>query len=145
MEETLGWSLGTDRLAPSAFFTQWQKMSQIRKISSYNTSTLHAYKKLIYFQCSHHNAKMKWNESGFRPPLCTYRLNWAGRTSWGWWPGGWLRWHCPPDTGFEIRALAVWGRARYHNTDFHTWMGKKNIFCFFQTAETANLGPPPSS
>ena len=27
----------------------------------------------------------KWNESGFRPPLCTYRLNWARRTSWGWW------------------------------------------------------------
>ena len=31
--------------------------------------------------------KMKWNESGFRPPLCTYRLNWARRTSWGWWDG----------------------------------------------------------
>ena len=29
--------------------------------------------------------KMKWDESGFRPPLCTYRLNWARRTSWGWW------------------------------------------------------------
>ena len=29
--------------------------------------------------------EMKWNESGFRPPLCTYRLNWATRTSWGWW------------------------------------------------------------
>ena len=29
--------------------------------------------------------KKKWNESGFRPPLCTYRLNWARRTSWGWW------------------------------------------------------------
>ena len=28
---------------------------------------------------------VKWNESGFRPPLCTYRLNWARRTSWGWW------------------------------------------------------------
>ena len=28
---------------------------------------------------------MKWNESGFRPPLCTYKLNWARRTSWGWW------------------------------------------------------------
>ena len=27
----------------------------------------------------------KWNESGFRPPLCTYRLNWVRRTSWGWW------------------------------------------------------------
>ena len=27
----------------------------------------------------------KLNESGFRPPLCIYRLNWARRTSWGWW------------------------------------------------------------
>ena len=33
-------------------------------------------------QCYH---GYKWNESGFRPPLCTYRLNWARRTSWGWW------------------------------------------------------------
>ena len=31
------------------------------------------------------DAIKKWNESGFRPPLCTYRLNWARRTSWGWW------------------------------------------------------------
>ena len=30
-------------------------------------------------------SQVKWNESGFRPPLCTYRLNWARRTSWGWW------------------------------------------------------------
>ena len=59
----------------------------------------------------------------------------------------WLKWHCPPDTGFEIRTLAVWGRARYlsvteapHNTDFHTWMGKKH-FCFFQTAGTGNRTP----
>ena len=58
-----------------------------------------------------------------------------------------MRWHCPPDTGFEIRALAVWGRARYlsvteapHNTNFHTWMGKKQ-FCFFQTAGTGNRTP----
>ena len=29
--------------------------------------------------------RLKWNESGFRPHLCTYRLNWARRTSWGWW------------------------------------------------------------
>ena len=43
----------------------------------------------------------------------------------------WMRWHCPPDTGFEIRALAVWGRARYlsvteapNNTEFYTWMKK---------------------
>ena len=33
----------------------------------------------------HTVAKMKWNESGFRPPLCTCRLNWARRASWGWW------------------------------------------------------------
>ena len=58
-----------------------------------------------------------------------------------------MRWHCTPDTGFEIRALAVWGRARYlsvteapHNTDFHTWMGKKH-FCFFETAETGSRAP----
>ena len=25
----------------------------------------------------------------------------------------WIRWHCPPDTGFEIRAPVVWDRARY--------------------------------
>ena len=57
----------------------------------------------------------------------------------------WLRWHCLPDTGFEIRALVVWGRARYlsvteapHNTDFPTWTGKKH---FFQTAETGNRTP----
>ena len=31
------------------------------------------------------NKFVVWNESGFRPPLCTYRLNWARRTSWGWW------------------------------------------------------------
>ena len=29
--------------------------------------------------------EIKWNKSGFMPPLCTYRLNWARRTSWGWW------------------------------------------------------------
>ena len=27
----------------------------------------------------------KWNESGFRPLLCTYRLNWARIIYWGWW------------------------------------------------------------
>ena len=27
----------------------------------------------------------KRNESGFRPLLCTYRLNLTRRTSWGWW------------------------------------------------------------
>ena len=31
------------------------------------------------------NGWNKWNESGFRPLLCTHRLNWARRTSWGRW------------------------------------------------------------
>ena len=76
----------------------------------------------------------------------------------------WMRWHCPPDTGFEIRAQAVWGRARYlsvteapHNTDSHTWMGR-NIFVSLKPPRpgteprtlawkaavlTTTLGPPP--
>ena len=70
-----------------------------------------------------------------------------GQTGPGEPPEDGLKWHCPSDQGFEIRVLAVWGRARYlsvteapHNTDFHTWMGKKH-FCFFQTAETGNQTP----
>ena len=51
----------------------------------------------------------------------------------------WMRWHCRPDTGFEIRALAVWGRARYlsateapHNIEFLRVSGGAT-FCFFAT------------
>ena len=76
----------------------------------------------------------------------------------------WVRWHCPPDTGFKIQTLEVWGRARYlsvteapHNTEFYAWMGKK-----LQTAENEkqipnsnvngsgdkhypSIGPPPGA
>ena len=51
--------------------SQWTHTSAQR---SHNTSTV-----TLYY------VEMKWNESGFRPPLCTYRLNWARRTSWGLW------------------------------------------------------------
>ena len=61
-----------------------------------------------------------------------------------------MRWHCPPDSGFEIRALAVWGRVRYlsvtetpHNIDFYAWMGKKHFY-FFQAAVTGNQTPSSS-
>ena len=84
------------------------------------------------------------NECGFRPPLGTYRLNWARRTTWGWWD------ECPTDRGFEIRAMKVWGRARclsvteaLHNTEFYEWMEKKHV-CFFQTAETGKRTPSSS-
>ena len=76
----------------------------------------------------------------------------------------WMRWHCPPDTVFEIRTLAVSGRARYlsvteapHNTEFHTWMGKKHFvylkpprpgtepqtLAWKAAVLTTTLGPPP--
>ena len=43
-----------------------------------------------------------------------------------------------PDTGFEIRTMTVWGRARYfsvaeapHNIEF-LLMSREEIFCFFE-------------
>ena len=30
----------------------------------------------------------------------------------------WMWWHCPPDTGTEIRVLEVWGRARYLSSTY---------------------------
>ena len=67
-----------------------------------------------------------WNEWGFRTPLCTYRFNWARRTSWGWWGER-------DDTGFEIRTLAVWCRARYLSVpvptilNIYDWAGKTHL------------------
>ena len=48
----------------------------------------------------------KWNEWGFRPLLCTYRLNWARRTSAGWWD----EWD---DTALQKQDSEIWGRACY--------------------------------
>ena len=103
----------------------------------------------------------KRNESGFRPPVCTYRLNWAGK---------------PPEDGEhgEMIEMTLSSRHRIRNwseaehatsrsrrlptilTFTRGW--GRNSFCFFQTAETGNrtlnsgvkgsganhyLGPPP--
>ena len=50
-----------------------------------------------------------------------------------------MRWHCPPDRGFEVRALAVWGRVLYlsvteapHNIESLRVSGEET-FCFFET------------
>ena len=87
---------------------------------------------------------MKWNESGFRPPLCTYRLNWAGRTSWGWWDD----WD---DTVLQTQdsKFKPWRSEAEHATSrsrrlptiltFTRGWGR-NIF-LFQTAETGNRTP----
>ena len=89
--------------------------------------------------------EMKWNESGFRPPLCTYRLNWARRTSWGWWDDWDDTVLQTQDSKFEpwrSEAEHATSRSRRLPTilTFTRGWGRNN-FCFFQTAETGNRTP----
>ena len=91
------------------------------------------------------SSRMKWNESGFRPLLCTYRLNWARRTSWGWWDD-WddtvlqhkIRNSSPGGLRPSTLPLGHGGSPQY-------WLshvdGEETFFCFFQTAETGNRTP----
>ena len=87
----------------------------------------------------------KWNESGFRPPLCTYRLNWARRTSWGWWDDWNDSVFQTQDSKFEpwrSEAEHATSRSRRLPTILTFTRGwGRNIFCFFQTAETGNRTP----
>ena len=89
--------------------------------------------------------KMKWNESGFRPPLCTYRLNWARRTSWGWWDDWDDTVLQTQDSKFEpwrSEAEHTTSRSRRLPTILTFTRGwGRNIICFFQTAETGNRTP----
>ena len=97
------------------------------------------------FEKMHCRRGKKWNESGFRPPLCTYRLNWARRTSWGWWDD----WD---DTVFQTQdsKFVPWRSEAEHATSRSRRLPtiltfkrgwERNIFCFFQTAETGNRNP----
>ena len=68
--------------------------------------------------------------------LCTYRLNHPLENLLR--MVRWMRWHCSPDTGFEIRPLVVWGRTRYHsvteaphNIESLRVSGEET-FCFFE-------------
>ena len=87
----------------------------------------------------------KWNESGFRPPLCTYRLNWARRTSWGWWDDWDDTVLQTQDSKFEpwrSEAEHATSRSRRLLTILTFTRGwGRNTFCFFQTAETGNRTP----
>ena len=87
----------------------------------------------------------KWNESGFRPPLCTYRLHWARRTSWGWWDDWDDTVLQTQDSKFEpwrSEAEHATSRSRRLPTILTFTRGwGRNIFCFFQTAETGNRNP----
>ena len=100
----------------------------------------------------------KWNESGFRPPLCTYRLNLARITSWGWWDD----WD---DTVLQTQdsKFKPWGSEAEHATSrsrrLHTILTftrgwGRNIFVSFKPPRpgteprkaavlTTTLGPPP--
>ena len=88
---------------------------------------------------------VKWNESGFRPPLCTYRLNWARRTSWGWWDDWDDTVLQTQDSKFEPwRSEAEHANSRSRRLPIILTFTRgwgRNIFCFFQTAETGNRTP----
>ena len=78
---------------------------------------------------------MKWNEWGFRPPLCTYRLNWTMRNSWGWWD----EWD---DTALQTQdsKFEPWrSEAEFANSpsrrlptilNLYEWAGKKHFVSF---------------
>ena len=84
----------------------------------------------------------KWNESGFRPLLCTYRLNWARRTSWRWWDDWDDTVFQTQDSKFEPWRSEATSRSRRLPTILTFTRGwGRNIFCFFQTAETGNRTP----
>ena len=89
--------------------------------------------------------KMEWNESGFRPPFCTYRLNWARRTSWGWWDDWDDTVLQTQDSKFEpwrSEAEHAISRSQRLPTILTFTRGRgRNIFCFSQTAETGDRTP----
>ena len=88
---------------------------------------------------------MKWNESGFRPSLCIYRLNWARRTSWGWrddWDDTVLQTQDSKFKPWRSEAEHATSRSRRLPTILTFTRGwGRNIFSFFQTAETGNRTP----
>ena len=112
----------------------------------------------IIFTCIH-SRKMKWNESGFRPPLCTYRLNWARRTSWGWWDDTVLQTHDSKFEPWRSEAEHATSRSRRLPTILTFTRGwGRNIFVSFKPPRpgtepqtlawkaavlTTTLGPPP--
>ena len=57
----------------------------VKQHRNFSGLTVYFYLVCLYLVLQTCEVMQKWNESGFRPPLCTYRLNWAGRNSWGWW------------------------------------------------------------
>ena len=85
---------------------------------------------------------MQWNESGFRPLLCTYRLNWARRTSWGWWDDWDDTVLQTQDSKFEpwrSEAEHATSRSRRLPTILTFWSIRKSLTGFIE--ERAELPP----
>ena len=89
----------------------------------------------------------------FRPPLCTYRLNWARRTSWGWWDDWDDTVLQTQDSKFEpwrSEAEHATSRSRRLPTVLTFTRGWEETFLFLSNRrdresnpEPTTLGPPP--
>ena len=144
--------MGDPVLIPKIGITAWLGgllPSRCRKTSTaMKKNTVYLVRNYCYLRSKRALCKwneMKWNESGFRPPLCTYRLNWARRTSWGWWDDWDDTVLQTQDSKFEpwrSEAEHATSRSRRLPTILTFTRGwGRNIFCFFQTAETGNRIP----
>ena len=92
-----------------------------------------------WFIYHHDHANENEMNRGFRPPLCTYRLNWARRTSWGWWDDWDDTVLQTQDSNFEPwRSEAEHATSRSRRLPTILTFTR---FCFFQTAETGNRTP----
>ena len=107
----------------------------------------------------HFRLQWKWNESGFKPPLCTYRLNWARITFWGWWDDTVLQTHDSKFEPWRSEAEHATSRSRRLPTilTFTRGWGRNNFVSFKPpragteprtlawkaAVQTTTLRPPP--
>ena len=91
---------------------------------------------------------MQWNEWGFRPHLCAYKLNWASRPFWEWWD----EWY---DTAIQTQdsKCEPWRSEAELLHLGHGWSKQNKIlrvsgeetFCFFETWRSERGSSPPST
>ena len=132
-------------------------------ITLFSPSDVTAFHRIVQGK-SNIDGKWKWNESGFRPPLYTYRLNWAWRASWGWWDDWDDTVLQTQDSKFEpwlSEAEHATSRSRRLPTILTFTRGwGRNIFVSFKpprpgteprtqawkaAVQTTTLGPPPQT
>ena len=71
--------------AGAPVFTQFDHSDQLRVHGWPNVISSRCYTTALTVSIFYCVCNFGMHESGFRPPLCRYRLNWTRRTSWGWW------------------------------------------------------------